>query len=163
MRYELFPALRRPIDGSLTLGGRRLFGDNKTWRGAITMLAGVVAAAVLLCLSPWYRSKLPGDVRDAPPLVFGLLLGVGMVFGELPNSFLKRRIGIAPGARRRSVAGYALILFDQADFVPLTWVALLPIWTMSLAQVALVFVVVAGVHLAINVIGYAIGARTEPI
>jgi hypothetical protein len=163
MRYDLFPRLRRPIDGGLTFRGQRLFGDNKTWRGALTMLAGVVAATLLFTLWHWYRSKLPADVRDAAPLVFGLLLGLGMVFGELPNSFLKRQIGIAPGARRRSPAGYALILFDQADFVPLTWLALLPIWTMSAAQAALVFAVVATAHLAINVIGYAIGARAEPI
>ena len=33
LRLDLLPGLRRlPIDGGATFRGRRLFGDNKTWR-----------------------------------------------------------------------------------------------------------------------------------
>jgi hypothetical protein len=42
-------------------------------------------------------------------------------------------------------------------------VLLLPVWAMSVPQAAFVFVVVVAVHLVINVIGYAIGARAAPI
>jgi hypothetical protein len=34
---------------------------------------------------------------------------------------------------------------------------------MSVGQAALAFLVVTAVHLAINVVGYAVGARTAPI
>jgi hypothetical protein len=92
-----------------------------------------------------------------------VLLGLGTVLGELPNSFLKRRLDIAPGTQRRSLGGALLSLYDQADFVLAIWVLLLPIWTMSVTQAAIAFAVVTAVHLAINVVGYAVGARTAPI
>jgi CDP-diglyceride synthetase len=163
MKWDLLPGLRRPLDGGATLRGRRLFGDNKTWRGALVMVGGIVLAAAALSLWPWYWRHLPEGVRDAGPWVFGALLGVGTVLGELPNSFLKRRLGIAPGARRRTVAGTLLSLYDQGDFVLVVWVVLLPIWVMSPAQALIVFLVVSALHLAINLVAYAIGARDTPL
>jgi CDP-2,3-bis-(O-geranylgeranyl)-sn-glycerol synthase len=158
LTFDLFKGLKRPLDGGATIGGRRLFGDNKTWRGAIVMVLGVVLAAALLSLWPWYWHHLPDG-----PWIYGVLLGLGLVVGELPNSFLKRRLGIEPGSQRRSLGGALLSLYDQADFVLAVWVLLLPIWTMSVSQAAVVFVVVTAVHLVINVVGYAVGARTAPI
>lgn len=159
LALDLFPALKRPLDGGARVRGRRLFGDNKTWRGAIFMVTGVVVAALLLSLWDAWWHALPDGIRDAGPLLYGLLLGVGVVVGELPNSFLKRQLDVPPGQQRN----VALTLFDQADFVLVCWVLLLPIWTMAAWQALLVFAVVTAVHLAINVIGYAIGARTAPI
>jgi hypothetical protein len=163
LALDLLPSLKRPLDGALTLGGRRLLGGNKTWRGALVMVAGVVAAAGLLSLWPWYWRHLPDAVQDAGPWLFGLLLGLGVVVGELPNSFLKRRLGIAPGARRRTPGGVALTLYDQGDFVPWVWLTLAPIWVMSPLQALIAFAVVSAVHLLVNVIGAAIGARESAL
>lgn len=163
LTFDLLKPLKRPLDGGATLGGRRVLGDNKTWRGAIVMVAGVVLAAALLSLWPWYWHRLPDGIQDAGPWVYGVLLGLGLVLGELPNSFLKRRLGIEAGTQRRSSGGLLLSIYDQADFVPVVWVLLLPIWTMSVAQAAIVFGVVTAVHLVINVVGYAVGARSAPI
>ena len=106
---------------------------------------------------------LPDSLRDESWLVVGALIGAGTVLGELPNSYLKRRLGIAPGQRRTSAAGIALIVYDQADFVPGIALALLPIWTMPLDTLLIGFVAVAAIHFVINVIGYRIGAREQPI
>jgi CDP-2,3-bis-(O-geranylgeranyl)-sn-glycerol synthase len=163
LALDLLPGLRRPLDGGATLRGRRVLGDNKTCRGALVMVTGIVAATALLSLWPWYWDHLPGGVRDAGPWVFGALLGVGTVLGELPNSFLKRRLGIAPGARRESWAGRLLSLYDQGDFVLVVWVLLLPIWVMSPLQALIVFAVVSAIHLAVNVVAFAIGARDTPL
>ena len=43
------------------------------------------------------------------------------------------------------------------------WVLLLPVWVMSVPQALLAFAVVVAVHLVINVVGFAIGARAAPI
>ena len=43
LRWNLLPALARPLDGGRRWRGRRLLGDNKTWRGALCMTAGVRA------------------------------------------------------------------------------------------------------------------------
>jgi CDP-2,3-bis-(O-geranylgeranyl)-sn-glycerol synthase len=163
LRYDLMRALRRPLDGGRTLGGRRLLGDNKTWRGALCMVAGVVLATVVLWRWPWWRDQLPHAVRASSPALVGLLIGLGTVGGELPNSFLKRRLGIAPGARRRSLSGAALAVLDQGDLVLGIWVALLPVWTMPVWLAAIAFVAVSAVHAVVNVVGYAIGARAAPV
>ena len=55
LRYDLLRSLKRPLDGGAKIRGRRVFGDNKTWRGAIVMFAGTFVAAVVLCRFGWYR------------------------------------------------------------------------------------------------------------
>jgi CDP-diglyceride synthetase len=159
----LLPALARPLDGGRRLRGRRVLGDNKTWRGAVVMTAGVVLAALVLWQWPWWRDQLPDPVRDAGPALLGLLLGLGTVLGELPNSFLKRRLGIAPGTQRRSAGGLALTVLDQGDLVVGIWVCLLPLWVMPLDVAVVAFVAISAIHLVVNVVGYAIGARTAPV
>jgi CDP-diacylglycerol--serine O-phosphatidyltransferase len=148
LRFDLLKPLRRPISN-------RLFGANKTWRGALVMFTGVFLATGAC----W--SLMPEEL-DTWPLA-GALIGAGTVLGELPNSFLKRRLGIAPGERRLTPAGLALVVYDQADFVPGIALALLPVWTMPIDTLAIGFVAVAAVHFVVNVVGYLIGAREKPI
>ncbi len=159
LRFDWLRRLKRPVDGGARLRGRRLLGDNKTWRGLLVMASGVFVAAMLLSRWPWYWGKLPVEIRDAEPAVFGLLLGLGTVLAELPGSFLKRQLDIPPGGQRRSAAGVLLSLWDQGDFVPGAWLALSPLWVMPVRQVALCFAIVSVLHLLISVAGYAIGAR----
>jgi len=123
------------------------------------MTAGPVAATILARRVPAYRRRLPAEVARASPLVVGGLLGTAVWVGELPNSFLKRRLGIPPGERRRDAADREDSVLDQADWVPAAWLLLAPVWRMTPRQAAGVFAGVAAVHLPINVIGHAIGAR----
>jgi CDP-2,3-bis-(O-geranylgeranyl)-sn-glycerol synthase len=154
LRFDLLRGLKRPLDGGLSWRGRRLLGDNKTWRGALVMTAGPVAATALLHRFEWYRRRIPAD---ANPHLLGALLGISTVVGELPNSFLKRRLGIAPGAQRNAV----LTVFDQADFVLTAALLLRPVYRMSARETAEVFAIVAAVHVPINVIGHVLGVRTS--
>ncbi len=158
LRFDLLRQLSGPIDGGATLRGRRVFGDNKTWRGAMVMSAGVLTATLLLSLWPMCHRHWPESLRSHPVL-FGLLLALGFVAGELPNSFMKRQFDIEPGGRRMSLFGIALTIFDQADFVPGVWLTLSPLWLMSPVQALVVFVFVLIGHSMINVLGYAFGAR----
>ena len=163
LRYDLTPALARPIDGSLEIGGRRLFGDNKTWRGAIAMFAGAAGTALALRRARWFRERLPEELERAPALTYAALLGTAVVISELPTSFVKRRLGVAPGAQRGSPLGVVLSLYDQGDFVVGGVVLLRPLWRPSAGEALGAYVVVSGAHLVANVIGYAIGARERPI
>jgi CDP-diacylglycerol--serine O-phosphatidyltransferase len=156
LRYDLAPALKRPLSA-------RLFGANKTVRGGLFMSTGTAAATLALHRLPAYRERLPAELHAAGALRHGALLGAAVVLGELPNSALKRRLGIAPGERAGSALGTALAIHDQADFVLGAWPLLLPVWRMSARQVAEAFAVVAGAHVAVNLAGYALGARTAPL
>jgi hypothetical protein len=156
LAWDLFPRLRTPINA-------RLFGENKTWRGALFMTMGPVLGAMALYRLPAFRRQLPEPVAAANPALVGAALGMALWVGELPNSFVKRRLGIPPGTRRRSPAGLVMSVVDQADWVPVACVLLRPIWRMNARQVAEACVVVAAVHVPINLIGYALGARTTRI
>lgn len=153
LSLDLLRALKRPI-------WRWGFGANKTWRGALVMVTGVTAAAALLSLWPAWWHALPGGVQDAGPWLFGALLGVGIVVGELPNSFLKRRLGVAPGEQRRGAVGWLFVVLDQGDLVLGAWALLAPIWVMAVWQAAVAFAIVSAIHLGTNVVGHAIGARS---
>jgi len=70
-----------PIDGGRTLGGRRLLGDHKTWRG---LLAGILACAVI-----------------APLIGYSVRLGIEFaalaLLGDAISSVAKRRMRRPPG------------------------------------------------------------------
>src|SRR5438477_12575051 len=68
LRFDLFPALARPIDGGRTVRGRRLLGANKTWRGAAAMFSEVHGATLTLWQSTRHRSQLPAAPQAYPPL-----------------------------------------------------------------------------------------------
>ena len=163
LRFGLLPGLSRPIDGGLELRGRRLLGDNKTWRGALVMFTGALATAVGLSRLRWFRERLPEEVAAAPAPVYGALLGLGVVAGELPTSFVKRQLGVAPGRQAPAPLAPLMSLYDQGDFVLASAVTLRPVWKPTRAQLAGAFLTVSAVHLVFNVVGYAIGARETAI
>jgi CDP-diglyceride synthetase len=91
-----------PLDGGLTLGGTRIFGDHKTLRGFLIMLpASAVSFVVLASLvhNPAALGLWPLTLGGYARL--GAIAGFGFMAGELPNSFVKRRLGIGPGAVAR--------------------------------------------------------------
>jgi len=118
MKLDLMPGLRRkPIDGGLTFRGRRLFGDNKTWRGAVVTIGTTTVAAwgvAELSACCWPLPTLV-PFAEQHPLWWGLLLGTGYIVGELPNSFAKRQFGISPGAAGQGTAGRVFWVVDQLD------------------------------------------------
>lgn len=160
LKWDLLPGLAAiPVDGGRTFRGRRLFGANKTLRGALFMTAGPAVASVALSRSDAYRRRLPEEVAAASPLKVGTLLGLGVFAGELPNSFLKRQLDIPPGEQRTDAAGIAITLIDQADFTFTSLALLRPVWKWRLRDAVEIVAVATAVHLVTNVIGYAIGAR----
>lgn len=68
------------------------FGANKTWRGLVIMSISTELFVQLFWRLWNYSIHLP-----LPPFGLGFWLGVFYVVGELPNSWLKRKLGIAPG------------------------------------------------------------------
>jgi hypothetical protein len=90
----------RPLDGGRTFRGRPLLGANKNFRGFMVMVpvAGVafaLVAAAFATLPPQWAGLWPGSA--ARYMLLGIWAGFGFMLGELPNSFLKRQLDIAPG------------------------------------------------------------------
>jgi hypothetical protein len=123
------------------------------------MLVGPIVAAVLLSNLSIYWNALPLEIQRSDSVLFGLLVGLGTVLGELPNSFLKRQLDIPPGARRNSPAGWCLNAFDQADLVLGIAVCLLPLWMVPLEALFVVLVLVTAGHVVLNHFAHALGMR----
>ena len=90
------------------------FGANKTWRGMIAVpLLTAFGALCLWPISTYFNFNILGQsLFDL--LSVGLIAGLGYVLAELPNSFIKRRLGI--GAGQVPTRGkYIVILADQLD------------------------------------------------
>ena len=119
--------MKKPIDfGKCLPDGKRIFGDNKTYKGFVGMiLFGAVLSVLwgfaakgsqtLSSLNYFYRNY---DNTVLYNLLIGSLMGFAYALFELPNSFLKRRIGITPG--KNDISGFKrvfFIFFDQADSV----------------------------------------------
>jgi len=150
----------RPIDGGRTLGGSRLFGDGKTWRGtAVGTAVGVALALVLDAAAPAIRNAL-GITVPGFPINAALGLALGAMLGDIGASFVKRRSGRERGA--------AFPVLDQLDFVAgalLFALVFAPEWTLRVftpARVAVVAVVTPLLHLGTNGIAYWLGVKDEP-
>jgi CDP-2,3-bis-(O-geranylgeranyl)-sn-glycerol synthase len=106
-----------PLDGGATFRRRRVFGDNKTLRGFVVMVPAASLAFALLALvtrEPAGAGLWPLSIAGYARL--GACAGLGFMLGELPNSFVKRQLGIAPGDRTRSAMGAALqFAIDRID------------------------------------------------
>jgi len=88
--HDVLPQLTIPIH-------RSLFGANKTWRGMLAV--PLLTAFGALCLWPFELLLAENAVfpKGWGLLFAGLIAGIGYVLAELPNSFMKRRLGIAAG------------------------------------------------------------------
>jgi CDP-2,3-bis-(O-geranylgeranyl)-sn-glycerol synthase len=108
-----------PIDGGRTFRGRRVFGANKTWRGLIVMVPATGAAFAAVARIAGGGDPAGAGLWDLSAAQYALLgawSGLGFMVGELPNSFVRRQLGIAPGARAsHPAAAVWQFALDRAD------------------------------------------------
>lgn len=116
LQKGFFSQFNKPVDLNLTIFGKRLFGDNKTFRGFLIMPAATLF--VVMCMSAIFKLF---DI-DENHILFdysfdgwykALIFGAAYAFGELPNSFVKRQLNIEPGMRAKRL--YMRIIFDIID------------------------------------------------
>jgi dolichol kinase len=160
IKNGLVRTLAHPLDGGRTLGGRPIFGRNKTWRGVVVMSLVstlVVFAQRLLYSHEAFRSVSVVDYRTSAALVLGIALGLGYSLGELPNSFLKRRLEIAPGGHALRGAGLQYVV-DQADSAVGVVLGLL-FFVRDPGVLALAFTCGLGVHVVADCLFYTFGVK----
>jgi len=157
IKRNLAPALAKPLDGGRLLNGRPMLGANKTWRGLFVM-SGVSTAVVFVQHAldgvPFFDRLAVLDYGAPSSLTVGLALGLGYSLAELPNSFVKRRLGIRAG----QATGRLQYLADQADSVIGATLAL-TFFVRSPAVLALVVVTGLGLHVLIDELLYAFGVK----
>lgn len=164
------PASRRlliPLDGGLHVRGHRVFGDNKTVRGFVVMVPAASAAfaggfAIAQRFFPAFAETL-WPLSLASYAALGAWTGLGFMLGELPNSFVKRQLDIAPGMAPSGKFGtIATFIVDRVDSIigmlafvsiatPTPWMT----WGYAL-------MIGPGIHLAFSALLYRLGVKARP-
>lgn len=166
MRSRWSVPFRIPLDGGATWRGRRLLGDHKTLRGfmAIVPAAGCAFAGLGLAreaLPVWLAAGL-WDVSAPQLFLLGCWAGFWFMAGELPNSFLKRRLDVAPGAA--PVMGglrYLCLVLDRFDSTLALLIGLGLLVPMHVLTWVWVLVIGPAVHFAFSGVLYRIGVKAR--
>ena len=137
---------------------RNWFGENKTYRGVICVALGTAVGFVAIDTR---LLSLSGGHRAMELALLGLLIGTAAMLAELPNSFLKRRMGIAPGAQAGGVRGVAFHVLDQIDVVFGAWVVLAWVARPTVGRLGGALAVMYIGHQLVSLVGYWLGMRTS--
>jgi CDP-diglyceride synthetase len=140
---------------------QRWFGQNKTWRGFVIMpLATWPGVLIAQNLEGVFDLNTPLLTLE-PSWLLALVLGIGYCLAELPNSLIKRRLGIKEG-KTSDKFKWLFVIFDQADSA---FGCLLAYWfviDISLQTMILAILFGTLLHLAINLSLYQAGLRENP-
>lgn len=124
--------------------GKRILGDNKTFRGFFFGLAIGIMVGLIECALFGF------------PILFSVLTPLGALLGDLAGAFFKRRLGIAPGG--------LLPIVDQVDFVFGAVVFSVPLaminWGWELAVTVLL--ITPPIHLFTNFLAYKMKLKSNP-
>ncbi len=122
---------------------KRIFGNNKTFRGFFFGLAiGMIVGSIEYVVFPGF------------PVLFIVLTPLGALLGDLTGAFLKRRIGIAPGG--------LLPVVDQIDFVVGALVFAIPLMIVYWQLAVTVLLITPPIHLFTNFLAYKLKLKRHP-
>ena len=136
-----------PLDFNRKLFGKPILGKGKTFRGTFAgLFFGVLS---VLILSPFIPKWFVADY-----MIFGILLVVGALSGDIFASFLKRRFGLE--------RGHAIPLLDQLDFVVGSMVFTLQMRVPRMEEVLFIVALTLFMHRFSNYIAYRIKVKEVP-
>ena len=129
--------------GKNFIDGKRIFGNNKTFRGFFFGWAiGILVGSIEHVVFPEF------------PVLFIVLTPLGALLGDLAGAFLKRRLGIAPGG--------LLPIVDQIDFVVGALVFALPLMIVYWQLAVTVLLITPPIHLFTNFLAYKMKLKRHP-
>lgn len=147
---------------------KKLFGENKTWRGFYTGYIGALAvlliqfylqkSGVLPSGSTIYSSSILSAASEngyITPLLdyeyiniplYAFIFGIGAITGDLIKSFFKRLRNVSPGQ--------SWVPFDQLDFVVGALVFLSPFYLPTWAVILTILIITPLLHVSANFIAF---------
>ncbi len=130
------------------------FGENKTYRGLFIMPLGTFLGSLLIY--PQFFSRLEN------PFICSFMTGIFYILFELPNSFLKRRLGIKPGLLPKNNR-FLFSFIDQID--SLIGIFIVYFFIGNIKGEILISTLFLGVlvHYGVNYFLYKINLRKNPI
>ncbi len=158
LKFRWLAFLNLPLDCYASLGGQRVFGKNKTVKGALVYIGGGVCFSILLSFgSPsWIHPLIMNS-----PISLGLVSGLFYTLGEMGNSFVKRRMGIPEG----QCGSVAQRIADLCDGVVLSSLSLFFFFGLSEADTLQLAIAGVLIHLtfeyAMRTMGIGPGSHTR--
>jgi CDP-diglyceride synthetase len=166
-KSKVLEKLRIPIDGGKKLkDGQRIFGENKTIKGLLGYVFFNIIFAIIcgfivdkLHWNNYNFFYINHENTILGNLLIGFLLGLAYALFELPNSFLKRRLKIAPGKQSSGWKKWLFTILDQADSVFGVALVVCFYYNLGIGYYLLYVCVGAVTHIIINMLLYFVGAR----
>lgn len=160
VRIPLLHHLNTPIDAGRSWRGKRIFGENKTWRG---LLFGILSAIIVVYIQQllWQHQVVTifsdelMQYMTYSPVLLGFLFGFGALAGDFIESFAKRQAGVP--------SGKSWFPFDQTDYVIGGCVAIAAVANLPIVYYLLTLVIWFGMHLLFSYIGYLLKLKPQPI
>jgi CDP-archaeol synthase len=160
------PASRRfskPIDGGKTIRGRRIFGDNKTLRGFLIIVPTTALAMVGFGFLAQKAGIAIWPLSMAGLLLLGTTSALGLMLGELPNSFLKRQFDVEPGQPPKHRLGRILsAVADRLDSVVGALVGAAFVVDLSWKTIVWCFALGPPIHGLFSALLYVLGVKKRP-
>src|SRR5690606_16151771 len=137
------------IDFGQSYRGKRILGDNKTWRGLVfgTMIAGLTGLL--------QHAINPSSDSYIIIFIVGALLGFGALYGDAVESFFKRQRGVNSGS--------SWFPFDQTDYIIGALIAVAPLQLFSWKQMAAIVITYFGLHLLVAYLGFRLNLKDKPL
>jgi len=163
IKYDTLAFLCRSIDQGRSFRGKRIFGDNKTYRGVAVVSLGTAIGFGLQSLLLHRIASIRGielfDYAFFKSVAVGLAVGVAAMLSELPNSFIKRRFEIAPGTAAKGWKRLIFYVYDQIDFLLGAWLVLAIVVPITVERALLSAGLLLVAHQLMSTAGYALGMR----
>lgn len=147
-----------PLDFGKQYHSKRIFGNNKTWRGLLFgAIAGGFSSWIIYSAAPDLPANLSFNFvpSGASAFALGALLGFGALAGDAIESFFKRR--------RNIMSGNSWFPFDQIDYIIGGLIATLPFIGLNMEIAFRILLIYFFLHLVISYIGYLLGLKNKPI
>ncbi|MCL2134802.1 MAG: CDP-2,3-bis-(O-geranylgeranyl)-sn-glycerol synthase [Candidatus Bathyarchaeota archaeon] len=128
--------------GKNFIDGKRLFGNNKTFRG---FFFGWIVGLSIGLVECYFFSF---------PILFAVFTPFGALLGDLAAAFFKRRLNIAPGG--------LFPIIDQIDFVIGAIVFSIPLYLISWEVAVVTLLLTPPIHLFTNFCAYKLKLKKHP-
>jgi len=155
--------LDSPLDFGLQFLNQPLFGRTKTWAGLL--LSGLVITLVILLQNLLYQFEtfkqltlINYDLIN--PFALALALTLGYNLGELPTSFIKRRLNIPSSYLPKNKGAFIFLVVEQLDSVLGAIIGLNLVAPQTQITNFLILAVGATTHAVIDFLLYRVGVKT---
>lgn len=148
-KIGIFNFLAKPVDFNKKFLGEPILGNHKTWRGVILgIFVGMSVAKIQQFLFQYSFFKKISflNYQEINIVLFGFLISLGTILGDLFFAFIKRRLKLKPGEK--------FLPWDQINYVLGAAILLTPIFKIDMIIWITILFLTFFLHIIVNRLGF---------